>query len=591
MTEFTKLVEAIRKGLKPRDDGHLELPDHVQWPDLESNLLFVRSFYADFYNNVLNGFDAGSPHRRFVVTGNPGIGKSSFGWYVFARLVAEQPKKIVMYQAEKSSAWVVQPGNSGVELTRFFTAGDVHRYPKADTVVISDGIVPPGVAAFTLFIASPRKALASEMGKEFEKLTPRVCFFPVFNETEMEALRQVAFPDVAKDEADRRMRIWGGNPRNVLRRAVSEDQNRLLQSVEELTLDKIMKAFKSVGSAAAAEVSHRLVNVVPRGWQGVACRSDLERYESPLLQWASHTMRAYVARRIEAERRLDILQLVDDSRGEGLLGAARGDLFEPLALRWAATGASAKVRLLSGQPVEAASARGGGVAEEVQTVSFPRLKLRKLQGTLVASALPEDIKTMHLRSPTRTTAAIDGLLWAKGLKIAGEETPLRLCLVNATVAVSHNIVAVAASQGTSLQVTGGLGPAAAALKKKFGGLGVIDLLWLVPHDRWDDGWKSVQKVGISRAAKVKEALRKGQHVADVDGSDLTVERVDEYVTMAQGVRQWAVRAPPMGKWDEAILKTGEVADVHRPVLLKDVAVELEEDFKLQSNAKAADARE
>ena len=78
----SRIVAAIRAGqVIERADGHLELPEGISWPAADSNILFVRKYYAPLFESVLNRCRPCAPgqdmsDQRRIVTGQPGIGKS-----------------------------------------------------------------------------------------------------------------------------------------------------------------------------------------------------------------------------------------------------------------------------------------------------------------------------------------------------------------------------------------------------------------------------------------------------------------------------------------------------------------------------------
>ncbi len=55
-------------------DGLIQLPEGVDWPQLGSVPLFVRYFYDDCYSGPLQSFtgDPAARYRKFVIMGNPG---------------------------------------------------------------------------------------------------------------------------------------------------------------------------------------------------------------------------------------------------------------------------------------------------------------------------------------------------------------------------------------------------------------------------------------------------------------------------------------------------------------------------------------
>lgn len=76
-----EVVKAIVGGrVQVVEGGHLKLPDGITWPHryADSPLLFVRKQYEPMYEHVLSRLE--SPDTRVIVTGQPGIGKSMFGY-------------------------------------------------------------------------------------------------------------------------------------------------------------------------------------------------------------------------------------------------------------------------------------------------------------------------------------------------------------------------------------------------------------------------------------------------------------------------------------------------------------------------------
>jgi len=64
--------------------GHLELPKSAKWLQANHQLLFVRKVYSEFFDSVFNELerDEDGNYEMFAVTGQPGIGKSMFGYVV-----------------------------------------------------------------------------------------------------------------------------------------------------------------------------------------------------------------------------------------------------------------------------------------------------------------------------------------------------------------------------------------------------------------------------------------------------------------------------------------------------------------------------
>jgi len=80
---ISKFVRAVRGGLVVSEGEALVLPDGMVWPGTNSSKLFVRACYAPLFDSVLKQCKLvetdDESDLRFVVTGQPGIGKSMWG--------------------------------------------------------------------------------------------------------------------------------------------------------------------------------------------------------------------------------------------------------------------------------------------------------------------------------------------------------------------------------------------------------------------------------------------------------------------------------------------------------------------------------
>lgn len=108
-TKYKIVVDAIVNGhVTTTSEGHLKLPDGIKWPIATNNILFVRRYYAPIFESVLNQCrPATNPvEHRFVFSGQPGIGKSVFGYVlhcqpsvrVTVRLVSLHPFFLLISQ-------------------------------------------------------------------------------------------------------------------------------------------------------------------------------------------------------------------------------------------------------------------------------------------------------------------------------------------------------------------------------------------------------------------------------------------------------------------------------------------------------------
>jgi hypothetical protein len=128
---------------------------------------------------------------RYILQGQPGIGKSVFGWYMIFRLRREQPKRTILYYpSQEKSPIIVFPGNGSpvmdiprdsVGFFRTVVGQEVDNY-----VAISDSCVPDMFPFPTVIISSP--GIIRKQGKgPFNKYNREV-WMPIPSEQEIREL-------------------------------------------------------------------------------------------------------------------------------------------------------------------------------------------------------------------------------------------------------------------------------------------------------------------------------------------------------------------------------------------------------------------
>ncbi|RYE84720.1 MAG: hypothetical protein EOO65_01765 [Methanosarcinales archaeon] len=81
---WANVLHAVASGRVVLEANTLTLPAGLQWPATKSDKLFIRPCYSHLYDSVFQKLDrskvtCGTSLRR-IVTGQPGIGKSTFGY-------------------------------------------------------------------------------------------------------------------------------------------------------------------------------------------------------------------------------------------------------------------------------------------------------------------------------------------------------------------------------------------------------------------------------------------------------------------------------------------------------------------------------
>lgn len=239
------------------------------FPVIEASTLFVRNFYEGCYTGPLNQFQPNSSictignrrYTKFIIFGNPGIGKSAFGLYLLFKAI-HCNRNVVYITCKYHHAWIFF--KDGI-VTPISKTGNLEALPivnSPDTVVICDSMKPPFVPAFTILITSPR------FSHWVEFASAEGCYrliFPVFSEAELVLMNDKCNKQVPDDIDKERYRAWGGIPRYVLSEITDDDQIQLDGSFTLSTVQQIPDILSSINPGTEKEFSHRLVQYVTSG--------------------------------------------------------------------------------------------------------------------------------------------------------------------------------------------------------------------------------------------------------------------------------------------------------------------------------------
>lgn len=330
--DISRLVTAIRAGsVKQQDDdgnrvtsgGHLVLPTDIKWPDATNNILFVRKFYAPLYQSVLQECKRarapmGEEFHRRIVTGQPGIGKSVFGWYLIYRILTEQPQRTIVYASDGTKKVTIIPA-----------AGPVHQVPLqtfqfsnldtmtglgADPVLIADALVPSAVACPTLVISSPGRIVQRTLKDTLNRYWDDWHYMPIPSEAEVLRMRRVAFSGQSVDDVARRMKLWGPIPRFVLVKTSHQQQVATLSRAMATPLHKLVQvargqAVDAMGHNDDNDAPHRIVHERAAGQDAVpgTKRADFNNHEYYMrgkIVVASPSFLRYLAERLMEEHNI-----------------------------------------------------------------------------------------------------------------------------------------------------------------------------------------------------------------------------------------------------------------------------------------------
>jgi hypothetical protein len=233
---------------------HLKLPKGLAWPAATNNVLYVRACYRPLFDGVLNKCTAPARLRsrmrdadtflHQVITGQPGIGKSVFGWYMIYRLLTEQPGRTVVY-CTPADTFVINPGGRVSSANSFdgYMQAIKHKFPRPDVVVIADSFLPLGVPFPTYVLSAPGRLTDQNTLNTFSS----PLFMPLPSVEEMSDMRRVAFSDVHEADMERTMGLWGPVPRHVFEKRSLQDQLAILHRAMALSAAQLV-SVRSPGS-------------------------------------------------------------------------------------------------------------------------------------------------------------------------------------------------------------------------------------------------------------------------------------------------------------------------------------------------------
>jgi hypothetical protein len=183
------------------EESILSHPDKTfKFPVIKQNSLFVRKCYHELYKIIIQSANTTDDSLRILLTGTPGIRKSTFLIYFIIRYLYEQKRDILIFQPAGStdefyafaSPNIVRKGTYE-DFEAFFLLSTT--WYLVDWKPVSR---PKNTPATTLFALSPN-SIRDDDFKDFEKVLYTSFCMPVWTYDELEECRYHVFPDPAAD--------------------------------------------------------------------------------------------------------------------------------------------------------------------------------------------------------------------------------------------------------------------------------------------------------------------------------------------------------------------------------------------------------
>lgn len=370
----------------------MRLRDGVTFAFSPLSSIFIRGAYKYFWHFIENNMINNATFDRLIITGNPGIGKTYFGYYLLAQLRERfRDTLVVVYESAISQRRYLFKGLADVHVGTDIRSFDVEtddpqtwcalRYRQQSPVrrvSVLCGVVCYGVVVYfdaserrawvqahatgcpesaccidlntgrryivdgagavrrsakTIVIASPKKSNIHEFAK-LEKCTKR--FMPIWSIEEMEGLRQLSFANITQSTMEELFNKWGGVPRFVLQ--LWDDnptQESLLPAVNSADVRHLLTVIGK-DMAADTDTSHMVAHVVTS-----------EPYDHFEVKFANQYITNQIYTRWQTENEADLLFFISSKLRPETAGL-RGQLFEIHAHNLLQRGGEFNIRELSG---------------------------------------------------------------------------------------------------------------------------------------------------------------------------------------------------------------------------------------------------
>lgn len=330
----------------------LKLADDTKFFGLsdQPSKLFIRNCYKDLLNAVRN-----QQIRKLRISGNPGIGKTFFGYYLLYNLLKNDATVVYDLHTMKNDIILFKDGK-GFYLNEILDHNTVRDYLHDEkTWYIVDGKQPNNSSvAKTILITSPMK----DHYHDFDKGNSSIRIMPVWSVEEIDYCRQNLFDSLNEDMVGQLYTKWGGVPRYILQGALNSDMQRLLQQAVDTCDEKIFQYIG--GSNSREDVSHILVHMwtnIPgndvSGEESAENENEIEQiaeeyYTETIIKFASEYVGEIIYERLKDSmiRRLQAEVEACIESGKSINNAYFGCYFEQIVHRIFRKGGTFRVRSL-----------------------------------------------------------------------------------------------------------------------------------------------------------------------------------------------------------------------------------------------------
>ena len=319
------------------------LPVGITWLTENHSTMLVRNCWRDLHDRIQAAVGDRVPMNGYLVTGDPGVGKSGFLSYELYQ-AATSDRDVVFESVAFCRVWHFSRTGSVTEVDgdvqTIVAARDVETLFLFDPAGALSAREPVRVNAFTLICASPNRSRYHNFLKHTQDscVNPGVAYMPQPSLDELQEMRAAAFAAVPAAAVDERFALFGGVARFAFANGETHARNvaALNHAVSGCAAARVVKSIRE--RQEQKDVSHRLVRYV--------VAADLRSVVS--VEFASRAIATMVCEKLDTEEGQAVRTLANSLRH--IDGGAFGTVFEFFAHRMLAAGGTFPCAALGGAP-------------------------------------------------------------------------------------------------------------------------------------------------------------------------------------------------------------------------------------------------